>query len=129
MVTIDEAQEMLDDIAEGLPPEFFRELNGGIVLLDDAKLSPHARNNDLWILGEYQHGGMMGRLIKIYYGSFALMFSHYSHEQFEEQLRDTLLHEFTHHLESLAGERGLEIWDQDQLKKYLLRVDNKTKVE
>ena len=129
MVTIDEAQKMLDDIAEGLPSEFFRELNGGIVLLDDAKLSPHARNNDLWILGEYQHGGMMGRLIKIYYGSFALMFSHYSRDQFEEQLRETLLHEFTHHLESLAGERGLEIWDQDQLKKYLLRVDNKTKVE
>ena len=122
MVTIDEAQEMLDNIAEGLPQEFFNGLNGGIGLLEEAKLSPHAMNNDLWIMGEYQHGGMMGRLIKIYYGSFAKMFSHYSHEQFEDRLRETLLHEFTHHLESLAGERGLEIWDEEQLRKYFERA-------
>lgn len=121
MVTIDEAQEMLDRIAESLPPAFFRDLNGGIALIEDAKLSPHAVKNDLWILGEYQHGGMMGRLIKIYYGSFAMMFSNYTHEQFEDRLRETLLHEFTHHLESLAGERGLEIWDEEQLAKYFRR--------
>jgi hypothetical protein len=64
---------------------------------------------------------MMGRFIKIYYGSFAKMFSRCSRDEFENQLRETLLHEFTHHLESLAGERGLEIWDQEQLRKYLLR--------
>ena len=121
MVTIDEAQEMLDEIAEGLPPVFFQDLNGGIVLIEEAKMSPHALRNDLWILGESQHGGIMGRLIKIYYGSFARMFSHYSHEQFEDRLRETLLHEFTHHLESLAGERGLEIWDEEQLRKYFER--------
>ena len=121
MVTIDQAQEMLDNIAEQLPPEFYNGLNGGIVLMEEAKLSPYAQNNDLWILGEYQHGGMMGRLIKIYYGSFAKMFSHYSPEAFEYQLRETLLHEFTHHLESLAGERGLEIWDEEQLRKYFMR--------
>ena len=121
MVTIDEAQEMLDKIAESLPQDFFRGLNGGILLLPDEKLSPHAISNDLWILGEYQHGGMMGRLIKIYYGSFARMFSHYTPEQFEDRLRETLLHEFTHHLESLAGERGLEIWDEEQLRKYFER--------
>ena len=60
MVTIDQAQEMLDNIAEQLPPEFYNGLNGGIVLMEEAKLSPYAQNNDLWILGEYQHGGMMG---------------------------------------------------------------------
>ena len=121
MVTIDEAQEMLDRIAESLPQEFFNGLNGGILLLPEAKESPHALNNDLWILGEYQHGGMMGRLIKIYYGSFIKLFPNYSHEQFEERLRETLLHEFTHHLEGLAGERGLEIWDEEHLRKYFER--------
>ena len=118
MVTIDEAQEMLEEIAETLPQDFYRYLNGGILLLPEAKLSPYAKENDLWIMGEYQRGGSMGRMIKIYYGSFQKMYAHLSPEELKEQLRHTLLHEFTHHLESLAGERGLEIEDEIQLKEY-----------
>ncbi len=121
MISIDETQELLDEIAESLPQEFYYELNGGILLLPDEKASPYSVDNDLWILGEYQRGGMMGRLIKIYYGSFARMFPYGSKEAVADQLRETLLHEFTHHLESLAGERGLEVWDEEQLKKYFKR--------
>ena len=121
MYTIDETQDMLDAIAEELPEEFFKDLNGGILLLPEEKLSPYALNDDLFILGEYQHGGMMGRLIKIYYGSFARMFSHVSRERYIEKLRETLLHEFTHHLESLAGVRDLEVWDEEQLAEYYRR--------
>ncbi|MEA4922227.1 MAG: metallopeptidase family protein [Eubacteriaceae bacterium] len=126
MVTIDEAQVMLDDIAESIPIEFYNGLNGGILLLPEAKLSPYAQNNDLWILGEYSRGGSMGRLIRIYFGSFEKMYSHLDPEAFKEQLRHTLLHEFTHHVESLAGEKGLEDWDEDQLEKYLERVSGKS---
>ena len=121
MFSIDDTQEILDEIAEGLPPEFFRDLNGGILLLPDEKISPYAVDGDLWILGEYVRGGLAGRMIKIYYGSFARMFPNHSRDAYEHRLRETLLHEFTHHLESLAGERGLEVWDEEQLAKYFER--------
>ena len=78
MISIKETQELLDEIAESLPSEFYNGLNGGILLLPEEKPSPYSLDNDLWILGEYQRGGMMGRLIKIYYGSFARMFPSWS---------------------------------------------------
>lgn len=117
-MTIDRAQILLDQIAESLPPELYKELNGGILLLPQVKLSPYAVGSDLYILGEYQSGGSMGRLIKIYYGSFEKLFGNLDENDFKEQLKKTLFHEFTHHLESLAGERGLEIEDEKQLAEY-----------
>ena len=39
-------------------------------------------------------------------------------EAIEEKLRETLYHEFTHHLESLGGEKGLEIEDAENLARY-----------
>ena len=74
MITIDETHEMLDKIACELPEEFYRDLNGGILLLPQEKLSPAAVADDLYILGEYVYSTSMGRLIYIYYGSFARMF-------------------------------------------------------
>lgn len=121
MVTIDEAQVMLDDIAESLPEAFYNELNGGILLLPDVKFSDHARKDDLYILGEYVRDHVMGRLIYIYFGSFERVYGHLTPEGFKRQLRETLLHEFTHHMESLAGERGLEKKDEADLDRYLQR--------
>ena len=121
MITIDETHEMLDKIACELPEEFYRDLNGGILLLPQEKLSPAAVADDLYILGEYVYSTSMGRLIYIYYGSFARMFGHLNRDSFEERLRETLYHEFTHHMESLAGERGLEKKDELQLREYKKR--------
>lgn len=117
-MTIDKVQALLDQIAEELPPGIYKDLNGGILLLPQAKMSPHALADDLYILGEYQSGGSMGRLIKIYYGSFEKLFGNLEEEALKEKLRETLFHEFTHHLESLAGERDLEIQDAKQLARY-----------
>jgi len=121
MVTIEEAQDMLDEIAESLPVEFYKELNGGILLIPEARMSSQARNDDLFTMGEYQHGGSMGRIITIYFGSFEKLYPNIAPEKMKQKLRDTLLHEFTHHLESLAGEKGLEIKDAEQMKKYHAR--------
>ena len=112
---------MLDKIACELPEEFYKDLNGGILLLPQEKLSPAAVADDLYILGEYVYSTSMGRLIYIYYGSFARMFGHLNRDSFEERLRETLYHEFTHHMESLAGERGLEKKDELQLREYKKR--------
>ncbi len=110
---------ILDMLAEELPQEFYRDLNGGILLVPECKQSPHGP--DLMILGEYIVSGNMGRMIKIYYGSFERMFGHVSEARLTEELREVLRHEFTHHIESLAGERGLEIKDEQQIRDYLER--------
>ena len=115
MISIERAGDILDMLAEELPREFYRELNGGILLVPDVKNSPHG--DDLYILGEYIRS-QAGRMIMIYYGSFEKMYSWMDEDQLTEQLREVLRHEFTHHMESLAGERGLEIKDEEQLREY-----------
>jgi hypothetical protein len=118
-MTIDEMQELLDGLAEELPPIFYEELNGGILLLPEAHRSQYARADDLWTLGEYRHSHTMGRYIVIFYGSFMKLFGHYSKERMTTELRKTLRHEFRHHMESLAGEDGLEKEDAVYIAKYL----------
>ena len=120
MVSIDRMEQMLEQIAEEFPPEFFARLNGGICLLPEVKYSPHARQGDLCILGEY-HYNMMGRYIYIYYGSFCRVHGGLDEAELYEELRRTVAHEFTHHMENLAGERGLEIQDELDLEDYLYR--------
>ena len=88
-------------------------------MLPESKKSPHAKKNDLYILGEYVRSSSMGRMIYIYYGSFQRLFGCMEREDFRMRLKETLLHEFTHHLESLAGERGLEKKDEEKLAKYM----------
>ena len=121
MMTIDEMQDVLDRLAEELPEIFFKELNGGIVLLPEAKESEYSKRKDLYTLGEYHRGGAMGNYIKIYYGSFERLFGQLSDEAMEKELRKTLRHEFRHHLESLSGERGLEYEDANFIRSYLER--------
>lgn len=121
MIPIDEVESILDEIAAELPREFYEELNGGIILLPEVKLNPAARNQDLYIMGEYHSGGSMGRYIVIYYGSFERVFGYLDRERLKKQLAHTLKHEFTHHLESLAGERDLEKEDEAFMRDYFNR--------
>ena len=117
MYTIDEVETMLGEIADELPGAFFERLNGGILLLEECKMHPESKG-DLYIMGEYCHRRDLGRHINIYYGSFMRVHAHAPEETLRRELRKTLLHEFTHHLESLAGERGLEIKDRQKLEDY-----------
>ena len=118
MVDIDRVGEILDELAEELPYEFYNELSGGILLLPEMKQSPHGE--DLCIMGEYSVS-QSGRMIKIYYGSFERMYGWMDEAQLTEKLREVLRHEFRHHIEGLAGERGLEIEDEEQLREYFAK--------
>lgn len=119
MIEIDEFETMLEEIAAELPKEFYKELNGGILLLPQEKLNPAGKDRDLYIMGEYHRGGSMGRYIVIYYGSFQKLYGHLGKNALKRRLTHTLKHEFTHHLESMAGERALEKEDEQFLRDYL----------
>ena len=116
---LDRMGEILDVLAEELPEEFYKDLSAGIVLTPEIKRSPYG--DDMIIMGEYVRSNL-GRGIKIYGGSINSLYGWMDEEQMTEQLREVLRHEFTHHIESLAGERGLEIKDEKQIREYL---DNK----
>lgn len=119
MFTIDQAQEILEELAEEIPEPFYRQLNGGILLLPDTVVSEEAQEDDLFIMGEYYDDPALGRYIVIYFGSLLeVMGEDVSPEEAKEELRETLRHEFTHHIESLAGERGLEIKDALEMERY-----------
>ena len=118
-MTFEEAGDRLDELAEEFPPEFYQELNGGISLLPEAKADPAFPPGEMYVLGEYCHD-QMGRYINLYYGSFAALaeMEGWTEADWEEELYGTLAHEFTHHVEGLAGERGLEIKDAAYLEQY-----------
>lgn len=80
--------------------------------------------NDLLIMGEYQVN-QMGKMIVIYYGSVATVLGNRSKKVWERQLRVILRHEFTHHVEFLAGDHDLERWDRKQLEKCKRREELK----
>ncbi len=109
MITFEEAGEYLDTLIEKLPEGILRELNGGINLLPEEKPSSV---RGLSVLGMYYSGGQMGRYIELYYGSLVRLFGGNPPSVLKNELKKTLYHELTHHLESLAGERSLEREDE-----------------
>ncbi len=122
-MTIEVIQGMLDDIAAEFPVEFYKELNGGIILLPEAKRHEKSVDDDLFVLGEYNRSGSMGRYITIYYGSFLRVYGHFPGDRIREKLRSTVRHEFRHHIESLAGTDDLERIDRKYIADYQTGLD------
>ncbi len=109
IISFDEAGKILDRTAESLPVEIFKDLNGGINLLHDT-----VEDADGWLVMGMYIIDNMGSRIEIYYGSFEAAFEGSSYEEVEKELIDTLKHELTHHIETLAGDKSLERWDEAQ---------------
>lgn len=114
MLSYDEAARILDRAADELPKEIFEDLNGGVNLLPDVKLSDDGR----YVMGLYHNDPRMGRYIEIFYGSFVALYGDGRPGRFEKQLKKTLHHELTHHIESKAGDHSLEDWDEEQRLKW-----------
>ena len=119
MLSFDEVGEILDEMAETFPPVFYRDLNGGISLLPEALEDPEFPSGEIYIMGEYCDD-QMGRYINLYYGSFAALAQReeWSREVWEDELFITLAHEFTHHIEGLAQETGLDRKDEEELAEF-----------
>ncbi|MCL1996525.1 MAG: hypothetical protein FWG63_09990 [Defluviitaleaceae bacterium] len=120
MLTYDEAKQVLTQIVDTLPEEIFKELNGGIILLEDTIED----ENEFLILGQYhvEYNGL-GRYITIHYGSMTEAFQDATETEFIQELTDVLKHELIHHIEDLAGDRSLEIQDEIDIAEMLKHMD------
>ena len=119
LLSFDKVGEILDEMAEEFPPVFYRDLNGGISLLPEAVEDPEFPPGEIYIMGEYCDD-QMGRYINLYYGSFAALAEKedWTREEWDEELYTTLAHEFTHHIEGLALEGGLDRKDEAELAEF-----------
>ena len=86
VLSIDEANDFLDETAGAFPEALFDGLNGGINLLEEVRPDPEFPDGEMYILGEYC-----------------------------EELRITLSHELTHHMESRGGLHALDDRDAAEL--------------
>lgn len=118
MISYEAFEQMMCEIVEELPKEFFDELNGGVILKEEVKTHPKSIGEELSIMGEYCRNRYLGRYVVIYYGSFMRLYSLLPDDKLRKRLRKTILHEFRHHLESLAGEKDLEVEDAVQIARY-----------
>ena len=110
---------MLDEIAEEIPEAFYAELNGGVCFLPKTvRDSGRGKGRTVYILGEYINDIALGNYINIYYGSIKNCYPEMTPAEWRAELKATLVHEFTHHVEWLAGERGLEIKDELKMEEY-----------
>lgn len=118
MITFEKCGQMLDEIADSMPEELFRELNGGISLVPQHKIHPQAVNNDLFILGEYIRNSL-GKSIVFYFGSIERVYGNLDDDKLYEQLVRIFRHEVRHHNEYLAGCDDLGVYDKKQIESYL----------
>ena len=113
-MTFEEVGAFLDDAADRIPEVLFEGLNGGVNLLEDTVPDPELP--EVYILGEYCDD-CLGQYINLYYGSFAALAEQegWDRETWEEELRVTLSHELTHHMESRGGLHALDDRDAAEL--------------
>lgn len=115
-LTFDQVGELLDQLAEPFPEALFEGLNGGVNLLEDAVPDPEFPEGEMYIMGEYCDD-LLGRYVNMYYGSFAALAEQedWTLEDWKEELRGTLSHELTHHMEARGGLHALDDKDEAEL--------------
>ena len=119
ILTIDEVNDLLDDMADAIPECLFDGLNGGVNLLEEAEPDPEFPPGEMYILGEYRDD-LLGNYINLYYGSFAAIAEReeWDDETWEQELRVTLAHELTHHMELRSGLHALDDRDEEELEAF-----------
>lgn len=115
-LTFDQVGELLDQLAEPFPEPLFEGLNGGVNLLEDTVPDPEFPEGEMYILGEYCDD-LLGRYINLYYGSFSALaeMEDWTEEDWRSELRQTLAHELTHHMEVRGGLHALDDRDEAEL--------------
>ena len=116
VLSFEQAGDLLDKLAESFPEALFDELNGGVNLLEEAVPDQEFPEARVYVLGEYCND-LLGRYINLYYGSFAAMAENedWTEADWEEELRQTLSHELTHHMEGRSGLHAREDKDEAEM--------------
>ena len=53
MISFEEYRDIVSELMDELPDEFFRELSGGVVASEATVIPDYAQGNDLFTLGKY----------------------------------------------------------------------------
>ena len=121
MISLEEYKQIVSELMDELPAEFFRELSGGVIVSEALVIPDYARENDLYTLGQYQvYAGV--RQIVMFKGSFDRLYPQADAAEARELLRGILRHEFRHHVEFLGGlhnSASLEAEDARRKQAYL----------
>lgn len=121
MINTDQYNNIVSELLDELPEEFFRELSGGVVVSEALVIPDYAHGNDLFTMGQYQiYSGV--RQIVMFRGSFNKAHPNVDLSEAKDLLRGILRHEFRHHVEYLAGIHNsfsLEAEDERKKQEYL----------
>ena len=123
-MTLEEFSEIVEEEMALLPDYVYEELNGGVIVDESAYLHPGRVAEDLYILGTYSSDAFLGKQIVLYYGSFMATMAGMGSKAIRAQIRDTVRHEFQHHLETRAGLFGrgtLMEEDHNSMIRYYMR--------
>lgn len=125
LLSFEQAGDLLDLLAEPFPEALFEGLNGGVNFLQDTVPDPSFPSGEMVILGEYCQD-LLGRYINLYYGSFAVLAEKedWTPQRWAEELRQTLSHELTHHMESRGGLHALDDKDEAELAAWRAEYEN-----
>ena len=117
MISIEQFTQLLSQAAGTLPKEIFEGLNLGIGISEISKRKTGTASGiPAFILGEYRVSRSLGRGILLYYGSFQKVYPDLKDDpEGQRIISGVLKHELTHHLESQAGSRDLEIADAKRM--------------
>lgn len=123
MIGIEEYRQIVSELLDELPEEFFRELSGGVIVSEESVIPDYAEAGDLYTMGLYKvYSGM--RQIILYKGSFDRAYPQADAEEARKRLRGIIRHEFRHHLEFLSGihdASSLEAEDERKKRAYIAR--------
>ena len=112
MHSFDEVAGYLDDIIDSLPEYVTKSLTGGVFLITEAKHHPVLPFPQYVVMGKYIRDPVLGPHIHVYYNSVMAKYVDASEDDIRKALREIVLHEFQHHVETNAGCRTLEMEDE-----------------
>lgn len=109
IMTFDEFENIALDAYDSLPDAVKENLNLGIAVVPEEK---KCKDGITCTLGEYFVNPMMGRGIKIYYGSFMAVMGDAPEPMLRHEIMKTVKHELRHHVEISSGVDYLGVEDK-----------------
>ena len=91
MITLEEYKQIIEELLDELPEEFFRELSGGVTVSEALVIPDYAKAGDLYTMGQYQVAYGV-RQINMFKGSFDRAYPDADDARARELLRGLLRH-------------------------------------